>query len=273
MAIVILAVLGLCLGSFINAFVYRLHERTADLKKNKDLSIIHGRSICPSCKHQLGARDLVPIFSWIALQGKCRYCKQPISAQYPLVELITAVLFVVSYVYWPLVFGGQGTVLFVFWLLLLIGFVALAVYDLRWFLLPNRIIYPIYFLATLQILAVVIFFGGGGEFILESLIGLSVGGGIFYVLFQVSRGKWIGGGDVKLGGILGMVLGKADLALLMLFIASLIGSVIAAPLLITGKAKRGSKLPFGPLLIAATIIVRLFGASMISWYKRKFLLY
>jgi prepilin signal peptidase PulO-like enzyme (type II secretory pathway) len=98
-----------------------------------------------------------------------------------------------------------------------------------------------------------------------------VGGGIFYLLFQLSAGKWIGGGDVKLGALLGILVGGPVQSLLLIFVASALGSVISVPLLITGKAKRGTKLPFGPFLIVAAIIVRLFGVSLVAWYKRQIL--
>src|SRR3989344_6490262 len=125
MIVAILIVLGLAFGSFVNALVWRLHEQeerakskeqrrkkgkaknTAKLSSHtsvlssKDLSILKGRSMCPSCKHGLAAKDLVPVLSWLTLRGKCRYCHKPISIQYPLVELITATLFVISYLLWP----------------------------------------------------------------------------------------------------------------------------------------------------------------------------
>ena len=134
MIIAILAVVGLILGSFVNALVWRMHE---------GLSVAHGRSMCPHCKHTLAARDLVPVFSWLMLRGKCRYCKKPISPQYPLVELATSGLFVASYIWWPSVFTGSQEAIFVLWLAILVGLVALAVYDIKWFLLPNKLIYPL----------------------------------------------------------------------------------------------------------------------------------
>src|SRR5665213_2769212 len=97
MIIALLALLGLVFGSFVNALVWRLHEQEVLLEKRKKpskkqlekLSILNGRSMCPHCKHELAIKDLVPLFSWIALKGKCRYCGKPISWQYPVVELLT----------------------------------------------------------------------------------------------------------------------------------------------------------------------------------------
>jgi len=104
MIVVVLVVLGLCLGSFVNALVWRIHEQDRLTGKKKKphkkqldrLSILHGRSMCPDCHHELKPKDLVPLFSWLSLHGKCRYCHKPISWQYPVVELLTAGLFVFS---------------------------------------------------------------------------------------------------------------------------------------------------------------------------------
>lgn len=277
MVIVVLVVLGLCFGSFVNALVWRLHEQAKSKKRTakntKELSIIHGRSMCVHCGHELAPEDLLPVISWLSLGGKCRYCKKPISWQYPLVEVFTAVLFVLSYVYWPMSFNSQGLTLFIFWLVFLVGFMALVVYDLRWFILPDKIVYPLAGLALLQVALLIVVFGGGKGSLLGAVYGILIGGGIFYVLFQVSGGKWIGGGDVKLGALLGLIVGGPAASLLLLFTASVLGTIVAVPLMLAGKANRSSRLPFGPFLIAAAIIVYLFGASIISWYKQKLLLY
>jgi prepilin signal peptidase PulO-like enzyme (type II secretory pathway) len=273
MVLVILLFVGLCLGSFVNALVWRVHEQSKTKRSvKKNLSILHGRSICPHCQHELAAKDLVPVISWLWLRGKCRYCGQSISAQYPLVEILTAFLFLASYVYWPLNFNTYGTVSFVFWLIFLVGLVALAVYDLRWYLLPNRIIFPLLYLGALQAVLLTIFAPSPIHQLWGIALGLVIGGGIFYAIFQVSKGKWIGGGDVKLGFLLGLILADGGLMVLTIFLASIIGTLIALPLMITGKMTKKTKIPFGPLLIIGAIIARLFGAAMIHWYRRKLLL-
>lgn len=274
--IIILLLLGLCFGSFVNALVWRLHEQDRlKIKKAKpahsgdasNLSILHGRSMCPHCKHPLAVRDLIPVLSWLQLRGKCRYCRQKFDDT-PLSELLMPFLFIFSYLYWPLAFDNRGKVLFVFWLVFLVGFVAMIIYDTRWLLLPNKIIYPLLGLAVIQVLVLVTAYDSGSQVLKSSLFGLLIGGGIFYVLFQVSKGKWIGGGDVKLGAILGLIVGGPSMSLLLLFLASCFGTLVAMPLLITGKATRTSRLPFGPYLITATIVVYLFGAGLIAWYRR-----
>ncbi len=267
MTIIILALLGLALGSFINALVWRLRQQeTANSKKEATrYSITKGRSQCVYCGHQLSAADLVPVLSWLMLGGKCRYCKKPILWQYPLVELATAGLFILSYIFWPQPLGGAETVDFVVWLALITGLIALAVYDLRWMLLPNRIIFPLIYLISLSALVQAYLDFSPGP-VISAVSGALVGGGLFYGIFQLSRGRWIGGGDVKLGFLLGAAVGGVWPALLMLFVASVLGSIVSVPLLASGKVGRSSRIPFGPFLIAAAIIVKLFGDDITDWY-------
>lgn len=277
MIIAILIVTGLCLGSFVNALVWRLHEQESSKSKKNDgayrerLSIARGRSMCPHCQHTLALKDLVPLLSWLSLGGKCRYCHKPISAQYPLVELATALLFVGLYIWWPEHFTTAQTALFVLWLGLATGFMALIVYDLRWMLLPNRLMYPVTVLAAAIALISVAIALNPMEALLNVILAVLVGGGIFYALFQVSNGKWIGGGDVKLGALLGLVAATPARSLLMIFLAAFLGSLVSIPLLLTHRMKRTSTVPFGPFLIVAAIIVQLFGHSMLFWYQRTFL--
>ncbi len=273
MVIIILAVLGLCFGSFINALVWRLHEQGKKKPKPKNLSILNGRSICPNCKHVLAPQDLLPVISWLWLGGKCRYCRKPISAQYPLVELLTTALFMISYVYWPFVFNNQGTTLFVFWLVFLVGLVALTVYDLKWQLLPDKIIFPFMYLAAAQSLILLFIVSSPLSLVTDLAVSLIIGGGIFYVIFQISGGRWIGGGDVKLGALLGLILATPSLSIFTIFAASLLGTAVSMPLLATHKANRSTRIPFGPFLIAGAIIARLFGLSLVNWYKHRFLYY
>jgi leader peptidase (prepilin peptidase)/N-methyltransferase len=272
----ILFFLGLCLGSFVNALVWRLHEQSklkkADSKTRPDLSILKGRSMCPDCGHKLAAVDLVPLISWLSLSGKCRYCRKPISWQYPLVELLTALLFTLSYIAWPNGFDSLGVFQFVCWLIFLVGFVSLAIYDLKWMLLPNKLVFGLGVLAVVQGVVVALS-KHDGQIILASLWGLIVLGGLFYVLFQVSGGKWIGGGDVKLGFMLGVLVGGPAAGLLLLFLASFTGTAVTTPLLITGKAKRSTRIPFGPFLLAAAILTQLFGVALLNWYQKTLLFY
>lgn len=274
MIYIFLAGLGLALGSFVNALVWRVHEQAVSSKKAKDpkLSILKGRSMCPDCKHVLSGADLVPFFSWLLLKGRCRYCQNPISAQYPIVEIVTALLFVISYIGWPHGFDVSGLILFGSWIITLTGLIALAVYDIRWMLLPNRMVYPMTLFWAASVLLRAIFFGGGINLIVGSITGLIICGGLFWVLFQLSDGSWIGGGDVKLGFLLGMIAGSAMPAFLIIFLASLLGTLWVLPLLLNKKLAIKAQVPFGPFLIAASIIVFLLGERLIERSADYFLL-
>ena len=276
MIAVFLGVLGLCIGSFVCATVWRLHEQSqlaakkklspADKTYTKELSISKGRSMCGHCKHPLAPKDLVPLFSWLWLRGRCRYCRRPIGALEPLAELSMALLFVLSYIFWPMVWSGQGTFDFIVWLVLLAGFVGLSIYDLKWFLLPDKIVLPLTILTALKLLVDVTVFRADLGSILSAALGALIIGGLFYGLFALSGGRWIGGGDVKIAVMLGLLAGSPLKALFVIFLSSVLGMLASIPLLVFGKATRSSHIPFGPFLLAATVIVVIFGDNIVHAY-------
>ena len=261
MNILILIVFGLCFGSFVNAFVWRLHElqtKKPNTKQKKALSPLNGRSMCTSCRHELAWYDLLPVFSWVSLGGKCRYCHKAISWQYPLVEIATACLFVLSFVVWPLGFGVTGNALFVVWLVFIVAFMALAVYDIRWMELPNKIVYPFLGLGVFQVVLRMAHSGDVVGTLLGALFGFVAIGGLFWALYQISDGKWIGGGDVKLAFVIGPLVASGVLSLMVIFFASLLGTMFAVPFMVRGKLKTGSRIPFGPFLAYGIFIVTLW---------------
>ncbi len=283
--IIWLVLLGLSLGSFVNALVWRLHERAkledtiAHRKKGSgvptskerqrlaDLSMWHGRSMCPHCQHPLAARDLIPVFSWLFLRGKCRYCQRPIDDT-PLPELVTPLIFVASFLWWPMPFHGIGLLTFIFWLIFVVGFVALALYDFRWMLLPDKMVYPLIGLAVIELILQLLHFHAGLHVLVDAGAGVLVVSGLFFVLYVASGGEWIGGGDVKLGILLGILAGDALRGALLLFIASLAGVLFAVPQMTRGQAGRKAHIPFGPFLIFGLLVVQLFGSGVIDWYAR-----
>ncbi|HSW75135.1 MAG TPA: prepilin peptidase [Candidatus Saccharimonadales bacterium] len=254
--IVYLAALGLIFGSFVNALVWRLRN-----KRNW----VSERSECVHCHHTLAPRDLIPVLSYIALKGKCRYCGKKIDDT-PMPEVAAALLFVGSYIFWPIQIHGLGLFQFVCWLLILIAFTALAVYDLKWFLLPDKIVFPLIGFVILQILAQKVLYHFAWHDVGAAALGAVVLSGIFYILFVVSDGAWIGGGDVKLAIALGLIASDPLRATLILFFASIIGVLAAIPAMLKTKKALKMQIPFGPFLILATIIVQLFGASIVHWY-------
>jgi leader peptidase (prepilin peptidase) / N-methyltransferase len=275
MVIAMLGVLGVVFGSFVNAWVWRLHEQEelegkktkAAEARRKRLSITKGRSMCPYCEHELGAKDLVPVVSWLALHGRCRYCRKPISWQYPVVEIITGALFALSYVWWPVGFNAAQVFAFVVWLGCVVAFMALALYDLRWFLLPDQIVLPLIVVVAVSVM-VQFMWRHDLAHLWEPVIGASVIGGLFWLLWRVSDGKWIGYGDVKLSIVLGLLAGTPAKAFLVIFLASLLGTIVSIPLLAKGRAGLKLHIPFGPYLLAATVVVVLYGSLIIDWYER-----
>lgn len=280
MIILILLFIGLCLGSFVNALIWRLHKqeglhgaRTKQaIAERKKLSIVHGRSMCMHCGHELAAKDLIPVLSWLSLRGKCRYCHHPIDDT-PLAELLLPALLLVSYSFWP--YAGNGwdgveVALFVLWSGVLTCFVALAIYDAKWYLLPDRIVVPLTVLA-LSMSALLAAAQDSWAVLTNALIGALVVSGVFLLLSLVSRGAWIGGGDIKIGIALGLLAGTPLMALLVIFLASLLGSVYMLPGILRGKQQLKSMLPFGPFLIMATVIVFLWGEKIFDVYMNLFL--
>lgn len=261
-----LMILGLCAGSFVGALVWRLHE-------GKDW--VTARSQCVHCGHTLGPLDLVPLISFIYLRGRCRYCKNRISWQDPLLELAAAAVLVSSYLLWPGNLNNNGQlVLFISWLISSVGLLALLVYDLRWMILPNKIIYSTFFLAAAGRLAYIAAYAPDKkQAVISWVLGVLVASGIFYVLHEVSRGQWIGFGDVRLGLITGTVLADPGKSLLMIFISSVLGTLFAAPQLLAKQKALSTRIPYGPFLITATLVVLLFGDDMLGWYKDVFLNY
>lgn len=278
-----LVLFGLVLGSFAGASVWRLRARQlvadkkagehvdqAEYKKLKKLAhekISKDHSRCLHCGYELRWFDLVPLVSWIALRGRCRDCKTPIGIMEPLIELGTAAFFVLSYVLWPFdLTSGLQLAQFIIWLISGVGLAIMFAYDARWFLLPDRINFAV---IGLGLISAVLMIVGNQDHIgaLLNVIGsIAVLSGIYYGLYVISKGRWIGFGDIKLGLGLALLLGNWQLAVIGLFFANLIGSIIVIPLMATGKLKRSAHVPFGPLLIAGAIVAKLVGIGIAEFY-------
>lgn len=274
--IVALGIFGAILGSYAAATVWRLRagdgERHA--RDPQKLAKLHGRSkmqdrsICLHCGYQLRWYDLLPVVSWIAYGGKCRKCRKPIGWMEIAAEVGLAALFVCSYLFWPFALDGAiAWIQLAIWLVALVVFVVLALYDIRWFLLPNA---PNYLLIVLGFLWSTLLVIQAGDAWLAALISIAgalvILSGLYYALYLISRGAWIGFGDIILGIGLALLLGDWTLAALALFAANLIGTLLVLPGMLLGRVQRSSKVPFGPLLILGTIIAQLFGPTIVGWY-------
>lgn len=266
---VLVGLLGVSLGSFVNALVWRMREQEMYKKtgsKKSDLSIVNGRSMCVHCKHELAWYDLVPVFSWLMLGGTCRYCKKTISWQYPVVELFVAVLAIFSLLYWPFTLSSAlEWLVFVAWVIGLVPLVALVIYDIRWMIMPTSLIYAFDVIALILV-ALLSISTKSWDATSSAVIGSIVIGGFFWIMYQISNGKWIGGGDVRYGFAMGAVLGWQK-ALFGLALASYLGTALVLVLLILGKYRKKMRIPFGPFLITATYLSMLFGQQAIDWYK------
>lgn len=243
--------LGLCIGSFLNCFVYRLEHKKS----------IMGRSFCPHCKHTLSWLDLFPVFSFLCLAGKCRYCKKKISWQYPLVEFITATLFVlIAAIY------GFDLLKLCFLFYIACALIIIFVYDLRHYIIPDRVLLPAIIISLLYRLAQVFNHG----YILNYIFAAIFASGFFGLIYFLSKGRWMGFGDVKLAILLGLLLGWPAIVV-GLFLSFLFGAVIGLTLM--GLKKKGlkSEIPFGPFLITGTFVAMLWGSQIISWYFNLFL--
>lgn len=159
-----------------------------------------------------------------------------------------------------------GVLQFLAWLACVVIFMALIVYDLRWMILPDKLVVIVVGITVGQALVLAAYNQEPGA-VVAALLSVLCTAGFFWVMFQLSAGKWIGGGDVKLAVALGLLLADPLQAALMLFIASLTGSIVSIPLIVSGKAGRGTKIPFGPFLILATMVVYLFGEHIVKAYE------
>ena len=243
-----IAILGLVLGSFLNAAVYRLKIR--EIK-----SLFFGRSSCPLCKKTLRIHDLIPLVSYLLLRGKCGFCRKKISAHYFWVELLTALIF--GLVAWQI--GFQNLSLLAWNLFFIIVLIFLASFDAQYGEVPDEVSLPAFFLA---------FLGSFFAFTLTplaSLVGMFVGGGFFGAIVIASNGKWMGGGDIRIGLLLGALLGWQGFAVA-LFIASVSGSVFGIIQILSKKWQLKSPLPFAPFLAMGGIAVMLFGKEIWDWY-------
>lgn len=274
---------GLLFGSFAGATVWRLRAAqlredeaagekvpAADKKQVKELerhSVASDRSRCLHCGHRLAWYELIPLVSWAVQRGKCRHCHKPIGVMEPLIELGMAAFFVVSFLVWPYSFSDWfGPATLALWLAAGVGLGILFAYDAKWFLLPNKVMFTVIGIGALYSLLIL----AHNNFSLETLQAIALScvimSGFYFVVYLVSKGTWIGFGDVKLGLALALLLADWQLALLALFVANLVGALLLIPLMALGKIKRQAHVPFGPLFITGWLAAGLFGSAIIKWY-------
>ncbi|HSX14529.1 MAG TPA: prepilin peptidase [Candidatus Saccharimonadales bacterium] len=252
---ILVGLLGLMVGSFINAVVWRIHEHKP---------IARDRSECENCHHKLGLWDLIPVFSWLFLKGRCRYCHKPISVQNPLVELLTGGLFMLSYIQLAPV-STLGRINFVVWLYVLGSLIVLSLYDWRWMLLPDVVMMPALLVALIPLVAAIAT-GQPHQVWLGPIIAALLAGGSFYLLAAVSSGRWMGGGDIKLVALIGLVLGL-QMTVVAMFLAFTIAAVVSLGLIATKRKTRRDHIAFGPFLALGCVLAMLYGHQLLNWYN------
>jgi len=238
----ILFVFGLATGSFLNVVIFRMR-----LGKN-----FLGRSACLACGKILKWVDNIPVLSFINLKGRCRYCQSRISWQYPLIELSLGIIFIFGYFRFGINLELMAFVIFAAFLSVIF------VYDLKHYLILDKVTVPA------MVLALVLnpLFGKSP---VDLILGASILAGFFLLQYFISGGRWIGGGDIRMGAVMGFMLGW-KLGLLALFMAYMFGAVAGVVLLALKKKKIGSEIPFGTFLSLATLICLLYGQEILNWY-------
>lgn len=241
-------VFGICIGSFLNVCIYRLPESK---------SIVHPRSMCPSCGTLIRFYDNIPIFSYMALRGKCRHCEAHISFRYPVVEFISGIFAVGVFLKYGM---GLETLIYYTFIatLLVITFI-----DIDHQIIPDVITLPgipIFFAASFALPKITL---------VESILGILIGGGSLFLVawlyHLLTRKEGMGGGDIKLLAMMGAIVGWKGV-LFTIFVASAIGTL--AGMLIIIKSGKTMKLavPFGPFLAIGGIAYILIGPQLIAWY-------
>ena len=240
---------GLIIGSFLNSVIYRLEVGG---------SIARERSRCPKCGHILAWYELVPLLSFAVQLGRCRVCGERISLQYPLVELATAVFFTLGYISLPAY--GRAGLESAYLLFVLASLLVIFVFDLKHYIIPNKVLYPLIVAALFHI-----FIGSPIFLPAYPLLSALSSAGFFLSIFILSRGEWIGFGDVKFGVFMGLFLGFPNF-LVALFFSYVLGALIGGALLLYRRKTFKSQIPFGPFLIAGTLIAYFYGNEIMQWY-------
>ncbi len=244
-------VFGLIYGSFLNVVILRWDDW---------MSIITGRSSCPSCKNNLRWFDMVPVLSFLTLAGRCRYCQKPISWQYPVVELGTAILVAVGYqtIFSAGLTDATGAVIAFLAYLVVVGLlVSVFFHDLYEMLVPDVMGYILLVAAAVF---GVIYYGW-----LDTLYGLLVGVVPIALLVYPSGGRWMGEGDVKIAAGIGAFVGW-PVAIVFLLLSFFLGGLYGVFGLTVGKVKMKTAVPFAPFLIVGGLLAFFYGQTLIAWY-------
>lgn len=230
------------------------------------MSFKKGRSICVSCRHELHSKDLFPLFSWLFLLGKCRYCKAKISARYPLVEALNGTLYVLIYIF---IAGGNGlsgfSIALLGWFAAVSALIVLSFVDLEHQIIPDSMWITIFIGGILVFIDEIINDGFEWQKLLNRVIGIFAVGGLFFLIGVISGGRAMGGGDVKLMAAAGFLLGW-KLIILSLFLGAFAGVLYSLLSKLINKTKMRGAVPFGPFLSIGIVLSMFVGDSLIEAY-------
>ena len=249
-------ILGINLGSFINAFNYRLYVGE---------NILKGRSHCPKCQHILTWRDLIPLFSFLSLKGKCRYCHQSISWHYPAVELSAGLLLLIIWIF------SANYVLASFYSLIFLILLTLAAFDLKYYLIPDSLLLGCLAINILFWIWQTYKFSGNwlGVSMKSGVMAGALGFVFLGLIYILTRGRGMGFGDVKMIFVIGLIIGWPNI-IPAVFLSFFIGAIIGLALVGIGRKNIKEALPFGPFLFLGGLISALWGAQIINWYLSLF---
>lgn len=250
---ILIFALGIIIGSFLNVCIYRIP---------REESIAFPPSHCTHCSHPLDWYDLIPIVSYFSLRGKCRYCGEGISPQYPIIELLNGILYLFVFHYFGL------SLEFAFYGFMASILVVICLIDLHEQIIPDELVLLI-LIATVLYKAAAYFLYGTSIVFRDGIFGF-LSGGLFFLIIAVASNGAMGGGDIKLIAVLGLILGLKK-TLLNILLAFIIGAVVSLYLLLSGKKGRKDAIPFGPFINIAFIITLFYGDMIIRRYVQSFL--
>lgn len=258
---IFLAILGASIGSFLSVVIHRV--------KHDEKGLFMGRSRCPHCKKNLSHLDLIPVLNYIMLGGHCRYCKKPISLYYFFLEITTALIFLLMYLRFPFIMEGATLSDYTVDFMTLVQYIFAAVngtfligiffFDLQYMEIPDLLMYPLIVVGLL------------GSLITKAVdfpsILIAIAGAIVFFGGQhwLSKGKWLGEGDVYVAVAMAVMFGW-KLFIVGVALSYIIGAALCIILLLTKATKAKSQIPFAPFLVFGTFATILYGNEILNWY-------
>lgn len=262
--VILIFLLGASVGSFLSVVTYRI--------ENNKKGIILGKSYCPSCKKKLLARDMIPVISYLVLRGKCRHCHKKISPFYLFLEIVSGMTFVALYLYYPFLefsgtqnptFNPQTFLQFIFYTLYSSFFIGIFFYDLKTKKIPDLFLFPLIIATAIGSLVL------GTPPFASIVFALMIAAVLFGGQIFISKGTWLGEGDLYLALALAIMFGW-ERFLVTIVVSYFLGALVSIGLLVSKKATKKTAIPFGPFLVLGALVTLFFGNDLIAWYITNF---